>query len=264
VPRAPHAYENVGISIRSAAYFSASSMRAIVGAGNTIRVDFTYDARYDLSAPPAGMAMYGTVSVGSLPPGTYNVEGWGTPAAGGTAQKYFTSSFVVSTPATVVEYYQEDLDHYFISASPDEVSLLDSGGQGGWMRTGQAFHAWLKAEEAPPQAKPVCRFYAAGPNSHFFTGDAAECAQLKQIEQSQRAQAQGAGKPYLGWAYEGIAFYALMAQNGQCPAGTTPVWRSYNGRAQQNDSNHRFTADSRARDAMLGWELEGVAFCSPS
>jgi hypothetical protein len=178
--------------------------------------------------------------------------------------KYFERDIVVGNAATVVEFYNEWLDHYFMADSANEVALLDGGGQGGWKRTGQSFAAWPEASLAPPQAVPVCRFYAKGPNSHFYTADPKECQGLRDLEAAQRAQAQGAGTDFLGWGYEGTAFYALLPQDGQCPGGSKPVWREYNNRAMQNDSNHRFTPDTQVRDSMAGWMVEGVAFCTPA
>jgi serine protease len=109
----------------------------------------------------------------------------------------------------------------------------------------------------------VCRFYARGPNSHFYTGDAAECAGLRALEQAQRASAEASGTPFLGWGYEGIAFWALVPVNGQCSTGVRPVWRNYNDRASEDDSNHRFTVDPLQHLAMQGWIDEGPVFCSP-
>ena len=44
-----------------------------------------------------------------------------------------------------------------------------------------------------------------------------------------------------------------------CAPGTTPVHRAYNGRAPQNDTNHRFMSDARQRVAMLmTWLDEGL------
>jgi serine protease len=149
-----------------------------------------------------------------------------------------------------------------MSAGGDEIDLVDSGAQGRWKRTGQAFHAWLSRDDAPANAQPVCRFYAQGPNSHFYTGDPDECTYLRSLEQAQRADAAAAGKQFLGWGFEGIAFYALVPVNGQCPAGTLPVWRAYNNLAAQGSSNHRFTVDPAQHAAMAGWIDEGVAFCS--
>ena len=262
VPQQPHAYDDVGITVRSAAYFDPASMHVTVGSG-TIRLDFTYDGSLS-GAPAPGMQTYGTVSAGRLAPGTYHIEAWARPTTGGTPEKYFARDVTVGSTAVVVEFYNEYIDHYFMTGSSDEITLLDNGGQGGWKRTGQSFAAWPDASRAPLQAKPVCRFYAKGPNSHFYTADPSECAQLKQLESAQRAQAEGSGQPFLGWGYEGIAFYALLPENGQCPAGTSPVWRTYNGRAAQNDSNHRFMVDSLVRSTMAGWTEEGVAFCTPA
>lgn len=263
VPVNPHAYDNVGILVRSAALIDTKSMRVTVAPGS-IRVDVTFDP--SLSTTPYGsMKVYGTVSAGRLAPGTYHLEAWGRPLSGGNATKSFERDIVVGAASVVVEYYNEWLDHYFMAASGSEIDMLDAGGQGGgWKRTGQSFAAWPDAQLAPPQAVPVCRFYAKGPNSHFYTADPAECQQLRDLETAQRAQAQGSGTAFLGWGYEGTAFYALLPQNGQCPGGTTPVWREYNGRALKNDSNHRFTPDAQVRDTMAGWQVEGVAFCTPS
>jgi hypothetical protein len=264
VPREPRAYEIVDVLVRSAAYFDPRSMKASVS-GNVVRVDFDYLANAPAAGgTPSGMTTYASVRVGGLAPGQYRVEAWARPTTGGASEKFFTRDFATASQAYVVEYYHAALDHYFIAAAPDEIALLDAGGQGGWKRTGQRFQAWARSYDAPPNAVPVCRFYAAGPNSHFYTGDARECAQLKQLEQGERAIASAQGKPYLGWAYEGTAFYALVPQNGQCPPSTTPVYRTYNMRAQYMDSNHRFMVDPVVRGSMAGWADEGAQFCSPA
>jgi hypothetical protein len=263
VPSQPRANDAVEVVVRSAAYFDPSTLEATVS-GNVVRVDFAYRPTAPVGgAVPPGMTSFASVKVGRLPPGAYRAEGWGHPDTGGDPQRYFTRDFSVGTEATVVEFYQEQLDHYFMSVSGSEIDLLDAGGQGGWKRTGQSFHGWLEQQDAPPGAHPVCRFYAAGANSHFYTGDDAECAWLKSLEQSQRADANARGERFLGWAYEGVAFWALVPQNGQCPPGTDPVWRAFNDRVAEDDMNHRFMVDSRQRAAMQGWTDEGAAFCSP-
>jgi serine protease len=263
VPMQPRASDRVKMVIRSAVYFDPATMKASVS-GNTVRVDFAYHATAPVGgAVPPGMTSYASIDVGRLAPGAYHAEGWGVPDTGGDPKRYFTLDFTVNPQANVIEFYEEKLDHYFIAAGDSEVDLLDAGSQGDWKRTGQSFHAWLRKEDAPPNAEPVCRFYAAGPNSHFYTADPAECTWLKGLEQQERADAAAQGQPFLAWGYEGIAFYALVPVNGECPAGTSPVWRSYNNRAAQNDSNHRFTADPMQHIAMAGWNDEGIAFCSP-
>lgn len=109
-------------------------------------------------------------------------------------------------------------------------------------------------------ALPVCRFYGTpgkGPNSHFYTSDAAECAAVKMDP---------------GWTYEGVAFYAVDSGSyAFCTTDfsnnelTKPVYRLYNNRFASNDSNHRFTTEISLYREMpsQGWKAEGVAFCSP-
>jgi len=263
VPVEPQAYAPTYLTIRSAAYFDPDSLRASVS-GNVIRVDFTYKADAPAGgATPPGMTTYGSVALPPLPPGHYRAEGWGTPTTGGSAQPYFIREFVVASTIPVVEYYSVGLDHYFMSAGVDEIGIVDRGGAGDWKRTGQVINAWARAQDAPPGAVPVCRFYARGPNSHFYTGDAGECQYLKSLEQQQRAEANARGQPFLGWAYETIAFYAILPQNGQCPSGMRPVYRAYNNGAKTGDSNHRFTKDLGQRAAMsVLWLDEGVHLCS--
>jgi len=141
--------------------------------------------------------------------------------------------------------------HYFLTADYDEKeSLMRGGGGGGWYGTG-GFNTWLVEGPAPAAAKPVCRFYSAAVNSHFYTAGPGECEMLKQ--------------PGSGWTYEGIAFRALVPIKGTCYPGTRPVFRLYNDRAAQNDSNHRFVTNADTYRHMIanGWIGEGVAFCSP-
>jgi len=99
VPKDPHAYDDVGILVRSAVYFDPASMHVTV-APNNVRLDFTYQGAFG-AAPPAGWQTYGTVSAGHLPPGTYHLEGWGRPTSGGNPEKYFERDIVVGSAAVV-------------------------------------------------------------------------------------------------------------------------------------------------------------------
>ena len=264
VPSAPGAFEAAKVLVYSAAYFDPTTLRASVS-GNVIRVDFDFstDAPVGGAAPP-GLVAYAAVPIDGLAPGAYRIEGYGTPISGGTPTQYFTLDYTVGSLMPVIEYYHRGLDHYFMAGGPDEVKLLDAGVQGEWKRTGEVFKAWLRQADAPANAHPVCRFYAYGPNSHFFTGDAYECQLLKDEEATERAQAAAAGTPFLGWGYEGIGFWALTPEGGVCPAGSDPVYRVYNNRWAQGDSNHRFMFDGPLRWAMqtIGID-EGAMLCSP-
>jgi uncharacterized protein (DUF1800 family) len=154
---------------------------------------------------------------------------------------------------TAIEWYNATLGHYFVTSGAQEIASVDSGGAGpGWVRTGGQFGTYLNANDAQGLS-PVCRFYGTpgrGPNSHFYTPNAAECELVKRDP---------------GWTYEGIAFYIREAKGGQCPAGTTPVYRSYNNGAARNDSNHRYTVDATVfgKSASFGHAPEGVAMCAP-
>ena len=259
LPAAPQAYSATWAIVRSAAYFDPGSMSATVS-GNTVRVEFDY--RSDLSLPGPRMSTFGSVRIPGLAPGAWRIEGWGRASPEADHEVFFTREFSVASTTPVVEFYSALLGHYFMAAGIDEIDLLDRG-QGDWKRTGQRFLAWMRQSDAPPGAAPACRFYASGPNSHFYTVSGDECEALRALELQQRAEALARGEPFLGWAYEATAFWAVVAQAGSCPGGTRPMYRAYNNRASQMDSNHRFMADATQRDAMsFGWRDEGVHFCT--
>jgi serine protease len=159
------------------------------------------------------------------------------------------------TPAqSVIEFFNTMLGHYFITADASEASAIDQGSVGpGWQRTGKGFLAWTAASGVPDASLPVCRFYGTlgrGPNSHFYTVNANECAIVKNDP---------------GWTYEGIAFYAFLPASEKCPGALQPVYRAYNNRFAQNDSNHRYAVDLSTLQSLVtqGWTIEGAVFCVP-
>ncbi len=126
-----------------------------------------------------------------------------------------------TTPATIdaVEFYHATLDHYFISADPVEIGLLDEGTKiQGWKRTGQTFKVW-PAEPQVPGAAPVCRFYgnpARGLDSHFYSASTVECDEVKAKFPDE-------------WLLEAnIVFQVtpVSLPDGTCPAGTKAVQRT--------------------------------------
>jgi hypothetical protein len=161
---------------------------------------------------------------------------------------------------SVIEYYNAALDHYFITPLGNEIDALDSGRIAGWTRTGFVFDA----SAAPGDAlSPVCRFYIPPQHgdSHFLSASPAECAAVL---------AKMATDPdFSGYIEETPAeFYIALpdASTGACSAGTQPVYRLWNHRA---DSNHRYAADATVRDAMIargyvpeGYGPIGVAMCT--
>ena len=164
---------------------------------------------------------------------------------------------------TVIEYYNVALDHYFITSLQPDIDALDSGHFFGWSRTGLTFQAFADPSSGGPGVNPVCRFLIPPPaDSHFFSASPAECAAVL---------ARIATDPnYSGFIYETPnAFYIAVPDmaTGACPAGTIPVYRLWNQRA---DSNHRYTADPATKALMLakGYVAEGygpdaVDMCTP-
>ena len=162
---------------------------------------------------------------------------------------------VAPGPTPVVEFYNNLLDHFFITANPDERTAVNNGAAGlGWSMTGDSFNAGGAAQ--------VCRFYGSlspGPNSHFYTIDPAECQSLKNLQAATPATQKR-------WNFESNDFFSSMPTNGQCASGLVPVYRAYNnGFARGVDSNHRITATQAAYQAQLakGWIGEGVVMCAP-
>jgi hypothetical protein len=159
--------------------------------------------------------------------------------------------------AVAVEFYNRDLDHFFISTDANEINLLDTGVLRGWERTGIRFLAY---NVPTPGTNPVCRLYlrpSVG-DSHFYSGDPNECTQtLARFGAS--------------WIYESPSVFYIALPNffsGECAAGTRPIWRFFN----TVTTNHRYTPEVTIRDALRldsRWVAEGygpdsVIMCSPA
>ena len=77
--------------------------------------------------------------------------------------------------ALAVEFYNQSLDHYFLTHIATEIALLDEGVTiKGWVRTGQSFKVYPAARS---DSSPVCRFYIPPDkgNSHFYGRGTVEC-----------------------------------------------------------------------------------------
>ena len=80
-----------------------------------------------------------------------------------------------AAPVNVVEYYNQTLDHYFITHVAAEIALLDAGTTiKGWTRTGKGFKAYVGAQDGTTD---ICRIYIIPlrGDSHFFGRGAKEC-----------------------------------------------------------------------------------------
>ncbi len=159
-----------------------------------------------------------------------------------------------------IEFYRAGVDHYFVTAATAEIAALDTGVLAGWLRTGLGFDVWPPDTATQAGRTPVCRFYGrpeAGLDSHFYSASPAECA----------AVAQRFGDHWLRESDDVFAVAPADPVSGACAAGTVPVYRMYDDRA---DANHRYTTSPSVAAAMraAGWVPEGygpsaVAFCVP-
>ena len=213
------------------------------------------DDSFDPSFGPGGAyALPGFSSVSAL-----TLDGAGKLlVAGQDPSSAILMRFALSAQAgsvPVQEYFNVNLGHYFVTAGTGEIATIESGGAGpGWQRTGYGFRAYVTESGIPVGTSPVCRFYGTpgvGPNSHFYTVDPIECAAVKRDP---------------GWTYEGVAFHLYTPQNGACAAGLRPVYRAYNNRHAQHDSNHRYVTDAALLQPLqaMGWAMEGIVFCAPA
>ena len=133
------------------------------------------------------------------------------------------------TNAVVVEYFNRDVNRYFITGRASEQATLDAL-PASFQRTGMRFSAKSSEYRDVPD-QPVCRFYAApeigGSNTHFYgTGD--DCPALNTVRQVR---------------FEGFDFAAIRPTNVVCPTtAPNPVYRLFNNKSAPNQGNHRYVA----------------------
>lgn len=121
------------------------------------------------------------------------------------------------------------------------------------------FAAWYPALSAGPDQSPaaartlVYRLWSpAYGNAHFYTAREEEAFTAAYRSPSTSASP---------WRFEGVAFAALVSENGGCAEGT-PVFRFWSPRF----SSHFYTASVAEKDHIVAadrnWTYEGVAYCA--
>lgn len=171
----------------------------------------------------------------------------------------------VQPTQTMVEYRYAPLDYYFITSRDTEKATLDA--TSGFARTGATFLVYAQAQDG---MRPITRFYfdrvALGNTrgSHFYT--------LLDSDLQTLARQNPAGGRAPGLAQnEGADSYAyaplVSGPGGSCASGQLPVYRLFRGATHYPDNpNHRFTTSLLTYNSFvaLGWDGEGVTFCTPS
>jgi Abnormal spindle-like microcephaly-assoc'd, ASPM-SPD-2-Hydin/Repeat of unknown function (DUF5648) len=158
-----------------------------------------------------------------------------------------------SATIPVIEFHNGRDGQYFLTADPNEAALLDAGALGAdWSRTGASFAAFAN-DTTDARALPVCRFFGTpgvGPNSHFYTAYANECAAVRKDAH---------------WIEEGVTFHAMLPQDGRCADGDDTVLRLWNPGTSVTETRHRYVVDASIAASMqaAGWVLEGPVFCAP-
>ncbi|MCC6194400.1 MAG: choice-of-anchor L domain-containing protein [Burkholderiales bacterium] len=164
-----------------------------------------------------------------------------------------TGAVTGSNVIKAIEYYHAAFNHYFVTANPQEIELLNAGAFAGWTRTGKAFNVFTLGT---PGTLDVHRFFS-GPlvstliSTHFYTSNANEAAGLSVNPK---------------WVFEAKVF-GIMPAVPACPTGMIALLRLYNG-SMGGVPNHRFLVDVADLNFMVaaGWIQEGdygMAGCVP-
>ena len=248
----PDGWRAIGIGFDLGRYGQYSASDAWVQDGNIVNVLQWFKNTTGYDSAPAEIRAFIVRGGGNAPsstPARAAVAVLAVPQAGAPP---------APTSVTIVEFYNAGLDHYFITAIPDEIAKLDNGTFRGWARTGQTFKAYGVGSSGRTGRRPVCREYGLpywGLDSHFYSASPDECM-------ATMVNTNGS------WEIEASEVFQMDLPDpvtGACPAGGVPVYRVWN---QRRDSNHRYTTSIATRDQMVakggvaeGYGPNAVALC---
>jgi hypothetical protein len=169
----------------------------------------------------------------------------------------------VAGTTLAVEYVDKDQLHFFVTALPTEIEALDAGEFPPWIRSGRSFWVYPPGNAIADGESPVCRYFTtpdAGFNTHFYSAFPQECDAIPAL--------------FPGiWTSETTDAFGVLEPDtatGTCPAGTSPLYRVYNGGP---NVNHRYVTSTDTRDLMVrdiahrwipeGYGPLGVGMCVP-
>ena len=265
---APVAYKPLGIVITGLRLIDPLTIPPSVAfKGSRIIVTFVLPNEQPLAARSFLASFDGPV----LPPGIYTVEvieRGALIAERTSAPITVTVPTIAQAPTQAFSVFDRKIGKFFLTSSAsDAAALIASNTATGpqWIAVEDNIRVWTQAQ---PFTVPVCRFYVPAAAVHFFSADAYnDCRKLRGLS---------------GFIDEGTAFHVIPPYRepdstgfggppgkfmNVCPTGTDPVYRMFDDTV--GHAGHRYTTSPDVVDGFVafpgnkGYQLEGVAFCSP-
>lgn len=178
--------------------------------------------------------------------------------------------------ASMVEFYNPQLDFYFMTSREDEKSILDtfadSRGNPTWYRSGY----WFKTDPfSTSNTSSISRYFVAGAakggsrGSHFYTALNSDRAAIA-ASGLERFTLNCAGIPNGTFCNEGTdSFVAIPSGTGasaSCLSTQQPIYRVFRAPPRYvDDGNHRYLNNRAMYDYMVndqGWSGESINFCA--
>ena len=178
--------------------------------------------------------------------------------------------------AAMVEYWNPQLDFYFMTSREDEKSLLDNIVDGSANRLWYRSSYWFKTDPfSSSSTSSISRYFAAGAaksgsrGSHFYTALNSDRAAIT-ASGLERFTVNCQGLPNGTFCNEGIDSYVAIpigtGPSAQCRAGEVPIYRVFRGAPRYvDDGNHRYVTNASIYGYMvneLGWTGESINFCA--
>ncbi len=149
----------------------------------------------------------------------------------------------------VVEYRNDSLDHYFLTADARRGGDARRGCRRSRLEANRDGIQGQRPRRAAGAARvPLLRHAGRGPELALLHGRRGRVRE-------------GPGRPDLD--VRGIAFAVEVAGDGVCPEGRVPVTRLYND-GKGGQANHRYLTSRSEIERMTGerWRIEGPVFCA--